>query len=160
MVKENIIDFLRTGELTNFPFGSDRQTILDKLGNNPDWIVTISKKDKRPALIKYDQTEFYFNRQDNQRLYGVQVTYSQPADKKGLHMEYGDLRQALDYGQTKDFLTRNNVPFIETSSDFDTGTQVIKTQGQVSFFFSDENRLEKFGRFIYGNEKKLKSTRQ
>lgn len=81
---ENIIEFLRTSELTNFPFGTEQQTVIDKLGDNPGWTVAISRKDKRLALIKYDRTEFYFNGQENQKLCGVQVTYSQPADKKGL----------------------------------------------------------------------------
>lgn len=47
----------------------------------------------RPALIKYDQTELYFNDQDDQKLYGVQVTYSKPADKKELEMDYCDLKE-------------------------------------------------------------------
>ncbi len=142
------MEFLRTGELTNFPFGTDRQTITHHLGTNPDWTVTISRKDKRPAIIKYGLTEFYFNAQVHQKLRGVQITYSQPADKKGFDMDYGDFRQNLTYRQTIDFLIRNDIPFEEGFSEYDSNDKIIKTSGQVIFYFTDNKTLQKFGRFL------------
>lgn len=148
MTTEKIIEFLRTGELTNFPFGTDRKTITDTLGDNPGWTVTVSRKDKRPAIIKYDQTEFYFNEQVNQKLRGVLITYSQAADKKAFDMDYGDFRCSLDYQQVTDFLTKHHISFKEEPSEYDTCDQVIKTSGQVIFYFSDDKALQKFGRFL------------
>ncbi len=148
MITETIIEFLRAGELTNFAFGTDRQTITDQLGDNPDWTVAISRKDKRPAIIKYGLTEFYFNAQVHQKLCGVQITYSQPADKHGFDMEYGDLRQSLTYRQTIDFLIRHDIPFEEGLSEYDNNDKIIKTGGQVIFYFTDNKTLQKFGRFL------------
>lgn len=148
MTTEDIIEFLRTGELTNFPLGTAPEKVIAMLGDNIGWTVPISRKDKRLGLIKYDRTEFYFNNQDNQKLFGVQVTYSQPADKKGLEMDYSELINELSYEQIKAFLARNKISFEETISEYDKETRVIKTQGQVIFSFSDDNRLEKFGRFV------------
>jgi hypothetical protein len=148
MATETIIEFLRTGELTNFPFGTGWKTIISTLGDNPGWTVMLSRKDKRPAIIKYDQTEFYFNEQVNQELYGVLVTYSQPADKKGLDMDYDSLKRNLNYRQVIDFLTRHHISFEERFSEYDTNDKVIKTIGQVIFYFSDDKKLQKFGRFL------------
>lgn len=148
MTTERIIEFLKVGELTNFPFGTHREIITDQLGDSPGWTVAISRKDKRPAIMKYDQTEFYFNAEAKQKLRGVQVTYSQPADKKGFDMDYDDLRQSLTYQQTIDFLIRNNISFEEELSEYDKNDKIIKTSGQIIFYFTDNERLQKFGRFL------------
>ena len=150
MTTEDIIEFLRNGELSNFPFGTDLDKITNDLGDNLGWTVQLSRKDKRPALIKYDMTEFYFDDQDTQKLCGVRVTYSQSADKKGLEMNYSDLRRQLSYDETKNFLSGSNIPFEEATSEYDgeTRVRVIRTLGQVTFYFLDDNSLDKFGRFL------------
>ncbi len=145
---EKISEFLRTGRLTNFPFGTNLKTITDTLGDNPDWTVAISRKDKRPAIVKYDQTELYFNKQVSQELRGVLITYSQPADKKAFDMDYADFRDRPDYQQVMDFLTRHHIAFKEERSEYDASDQVIITSGQVIFYFSDDKTLQKFGRFL------------
>jgi len=148
MKKEHIIEFLRTGELTHFPFGTELQVIMDALGDNPGWTVAISRKDKRPAIIKYDHTEFYFNAQSKQKLCGLQITYSQAADKKGLDMDYSELGQKIGYVQTMDFLAKHNISFEETVSEYDDSDHIIKTSHQIIFYFTDDNTLQKFGRFL------------
>lgn len=148
MIREKITEFLRTGELTNFPFGTYRQAITDQLGDNPDWTVAISRKDKRPAIIKYGFTEFYFNALRNQTLCGVQVTYSQPADEKEFDMDYSELRESLSYRQVMDFLTKHHIPFKEKYSEYDPDDRILKTGGQVIFYFTDNQTLQKFGRFL------------
>lgn len=148
METEKISEFLRTGGLTNFPFGTDLKTITDTLGDNPGWTVAISRKDKRPAIVKYDQTELYFDEQVNQKLRGVLITYSQPADKKAFDMDYSDFRRRLNDEQVMDFLTRHHISFKEECSAYDMNDQVIKTSGEVIFYFSDDKTLQKFGRFL------------
>ncbi len=150
MTKENIIEFLRTGQLANFKFGTNQKTIVETLGDT-SWTIPVSDKDNRPALIKYDQVEFYFSDDTPQSLYGIQVTYSQPGDKKNFNMEYYGLNKALNYSSLKTFLKDNNILFSERQSDYDKSETIIETQGQVIFHFSDNNTVQKFGRFLKTN---------
>lgn len=143
MSTEDIIDFLKTGELTSFPFGTDLLNVTSSLGENEGWSVPIGGKDKRAGLIKYDQTEFYFDSNDIQRLWGVQVTYSEPADKRNFEMNYRELRKEINYDQVKAFLVAHKVSFTEFDED-----KVIKTEGEVIFRFWDDNTVAKLGRFI------------
>lgn len=152
MVKEHIISFLRTGQLENFPFGTYLETVLVTLGDNKEFAVAISKKDKRCALVKYDCIEFYFTTEEKQRLYGVQATYSLPAEPKGLLVDYAALLNPLNINQTKQFLNQHNISFfsaVHGSAEYDG--QLSTTEG-VTFYFDDNGQLEKFGRFIKKGE--------
>lgn len=48
---------------------------------------------------------------------------------------------------------KNDIIFEETISDFDNRTRVIKAQQKVIFYFSEDNRLQKFGKFLNNYEK-------
>lgn len=148
MISENIITFLKNGELTNFPFGTLQETVIECLGENHKWTLSLSKRDKRPAMVKYDKTEFYFNNHEIQKLCGIQITYSQTADKKKLEMDYNDFRHPIDVEKTKAILTDNHIEFQEGFWEFDQETKIIKTEGEIVLYFSDENRLEKLSKFI------------
>ena len=147
MSKENIIDFLRVGELSNFKFGASRQSIYKILGDST-WTVQVSKSDNRPALVKYGQIEFYFDRTEDQRLYGVQITYSKHDDKTNLDVEYGELEKPLSLSNLKLLLNKNSIAFNEKTSYYDKSDNVIETQGQVLFYFDNDNNVSKFGRFL------------
>ncbi len=147
MIHENIFVFLRTGELSNFKFGMDQKTIISILGET-SWTIPVSTKDRRHALIKYDIIEFYFNASESQSLYAVQITYSEPGNKNNLNIDYKNLDKPLRYSEIKDLLNKNSISFEEKESDYDRSDNVIETQGNVTFYFDSENKVQKFGRFI------------
>jgi len=123
---------------------------VNALGDNPGWIVPISKSDSRTALVKYGRTELYF--EENQKLWGVQITSSRQAPKRALAMDYQELKKSLSYNRTKIFLSKNNIGFEEKASEYDKNDRVIKTQGQVIFYFDNNGRIDKFGRFLTAAE--------
>ncbi len=144
---ENIIYFLKTGQLANFIFGTRQEVIIKALGETT-WTIPISNKDKRYAVIKYDQVEFYFNHNEIQSLYGIQITYSQAGEAKNLNLEYNGLNKALSYSNIKVFLKDNNILFFEKKSEYDISDTIIETEGQVIFHFNDDNQVQKIGRFV------------
>lgn len=148
MTEFNILDFLRTGEFKEFPYGTDIRKVVDAFGETT-WTVPISKKDKRPAILKYDQTEFYFHSDNDQKLKGIQITYSEPGDKARINTNYGPLKEALNYDEIKSLLTSQAIAFSEKSSPYDNETNVIETDAHVIFFFEDRGVVQKFGRFIH-----------
>lgn len=150
MTTENIIDFLRTGQLNSFKFGCTPQTLINTLGET-SWTIPLDDNDNRPALIKYDQVEFYFDDNKTQKLCGIQITYSQPGDRKNLSVEYGRLKQKVNYTDLKSYLQDQNISFTEKLSEYDKTDSVIETQGHVIFHFDNENNIQKFGRFLKTN---------
>ncbi len=150
MTTEIIIEFLRKGQLSNFNFCTRQQTIIEALGET-NWTIPISETDKRHSLIKYDRVEFYFDYSIDQKLYGVLVTYTKPAKKNKLNVEYGKLKQSISYSDLKSYLHDQNISFEEKQSDFDKTDVIIETEGNVVFYFNDDNTVQKFGRFLKTN---------
>ena len=148
MIKEDILYFLRHGELNHIKMGMSLKEVENLLGQNPGWKVPISRKDKRPSLIKYDRTEFYFGHEEIQALYGIQITYSQPANIQKLQMDYQELVKAPGRNGLKDFLISNKIPFQETPSPYDPSDQILALETDILFFFDEEEELQKFGRFL------------
>ena len=143
VITESVTNFLRRGQLTNFPFGTNRETVITMLGHTT-WTA------ERPVvnetvILKYDKTELYFGGERVDELCAVQITYSLRAPKHQLVMDYGELNQPLNYDQTKDFLKSNEITFQEIMYG---ETRVIKTEGQILLYFLDDNKLLKFGRFL------------
>ena len=128
--------------------GLSLKEVEDFLGQNPGWKVPVSRKDKRPSLIKYDLTEFYFGHEETQTLYGIQITYSQPADVQKLQMDYRELVKAPGRNELKDFLNSNRIAFQEITSPYDPSDQILAIEADILFFFDEEEKLQKFGRFL------------
>lgn len=150
MKKEDILHFLRHGQLAHIKMGMSLKEVENLLGQNPGWKVPISRKDKRPSLIKYDRTEFYFGHEEIQPLYGIQITYSQPADVQKLQMDYRELVKAPNRNGLKDFLNSNKIPFQEITSPYDPSDQIFALESNILFFFDEDENLQKFGRFLQG----------
>jgi hypothetical protein len=148
MFKEDILAFLRSGQLSNFPMGTELKAILNELGENRGWTLPISRKDKRPALIKYGQVEFYFTASEFQKLSGVQITYTSKADSRLFILDCGELKGDLDCDVVKSYLTDNKIAFTEAISSGEKDSLLLTTEGQVDLIFSDSNGLEKIGRFL------------
>ena len=148
MIKEDILHFLRHGQLAHVKMGMSLKEVEHLLGQNPGWKVPISRKDKRPSLIKYDQTEFYFGHEEIQALYGIQITYSQPASSQKLLMDYRELVKAPARNGLKDFLTSYKIPFQEKTSPYDPLDQIFALETDILFFFDEDGKLQKFGRFL------------
>ena len=148
MTKEDILHFLRHGQLAHLKMGMSLKEVENLLGPNPGWKVPISRKDKRPSLIKYDRMEFYFGHEELQPLYGIQITYSQPASAQKLQVNYRKLINAPGRNELKDFLHSNKIPFQEITSPYDPSDQIFALESDILFFFDEEGKLQKFGRFL------------
>ncbi len=134
--------------MAHIKMGMSLAEIEKRLGPNPEWQVRISRKDKRAALIKFDQTEFYLGPEEEQKLYGIQITYSKPADAKGLQMDYRELVRPLSRLKLKNFLHAQQIPFQETVSPYDARELLLSLETGIQFFFDEEEILQKFGRFL------------
>ena len=144
MIKEDLFDFLNNGELKNFPFGSPKSLILDELGNNPD-----NYDDEESSYFKFDNTEFYFFHRnlDTPRLIGI-VILPWPVGVDGnWEVNYRWLDKELKYSQTQQLLDQENIDFQETVVNEDDRVLITKS-GVIFFFFEEDGKLNKIGRFI------------
>ncbi|MGB1243266.1 MAG: hypothetical protein ACPG49_12135 [Chitinophagales bacterium] len=152
MLKENIIDFLKTGELTNFPFGISLTIVFSILGETK-WTIPISRKDRRIAVAKYGQIEFYFDYGFPQKLHGIKVIYSEMGKKgiiqrfegeKGrMKVNYQRFEGEVSYTETKKILFEHDIDFQE-----DRNGQIIFTEKGVVFYFDENDFLQTFQRFV------------
>ena len=147
MIREDIIAFLKTGELIHFPYGMEKALLIKLLGQ-PDEEI----EDDESSMLKYDQTEFYFYKgyKDSNCLAGILI---QPipiaASRRNLDMDYRWLDKSLDYQQTIALLTEEGITYKESSTGRHEQHKIIITSGEVTFFFfNDPNRINKVGRFL------------
>lgn len=138
----NIEEFIRTGKFGEINFGINR-TQLEKILGKTDWLHYTSRKSKFPSIYKYDLIEFYFEEEENGRLYGIQVQLqTQEAQKGGLEVNYGFLSEVKSLEKVKEELIERNIQFQEFIKPYDNGnTKRIKTKGNVILIFgmTDEN---------------------
>lgn len=111
------------------------------------WTIPISRKDKRIAVAKYGQIEFYFDHELSQKLYGVQLTYTQKGEKGKMEMDCQGFADELSYNETKKLLFKHGVVFKEKANKVDD-SKVITTKGGVVFYFKGEDTLQKIGKFV------------
>ena len=147
MIKENFIDFLKTGTLKHFPFGIEELSVIKLLGPTDD-----HAEDMETSMIKYDWTEFYFYKgdKDSSRLYGILIhPVPLAADRFNFSMNYHWLDKKYDYAGTKELLIQSGVEFREILPQSAKQEKTLKTSGNVVFSFSKEGKnIESVGRFI------------
>lgn len=101
MIKENFIDFLKTGQLSHFPFGMEMNIIVDMLGEYDELI-----ENEESSMIKYDRIEFYFYKgeKESNRLDGILIQPIPIAANRGkLDMDYGWLDKKMDFKKSSIF---------------------------------------------------------
>src|SRR5688572_2255234 len=147
IIKEVFIDFLKTGKLNHFPYGMEEEKIIDLLGQ-PDEQV----ENEETSMIKYDRMEFYFYKGDKEskRLFGILIMpVSVSNNRSNLEMDYGWLEKELTDKQVRKLLIREGIAFDDSVSDYNKMDMVLKTEGEVVFFFSKQNhKINKVGRFL------------
>ncbi len=144
MIKEDLFDFLISGELKNFHFGSPKSLIIDELGSNPD-----NYDDEESSYFKFDNIEFYFFHRnlDTPRLIGI-VILPWPVGVDGnWDVNYRWLNEELNYSQTQQILNQENIDFQEILVNEDDRALITKS-GVIFFFFKEDGKLNKIGRFI------------
>ena len=144
MIKEDLFDFLINGELKNFPFGSPKSLILEKLGNSPD-----DYGDDESSYFTFDNTEFYFFHRnlDTPRLMGIVILPWPMGVDGNWDVNYRWLNEELNYAKSQELLKEENIDFQEAIINKDD--HVLVTKGEVVFyFFEEDGKLNKIGRFI------------
>ncbi len=149
LVKEDIIEFLKSGKLQNLPFGTELDDLVSRLGPS-ECIVPVNRQDKRPVSVKYDRMEFHFSSEEPQMLRGVQVTSDLACDAFMLKLDYGSIDRNARYKEVIQVLESNDIPFRESYASSDLSSQVIAIESGVSFFFSENGLIERYGRFLQG----------
>jgi hypothetical protein len=146
MIIEDSIDFFRTGQLANFPFGLEKRNVITLLGDTEEQI-----ENEESSVLKYDRTEFYFyhHKSGMKYLNGIIIQpIPIPADKGNLEMNYSWLTKNLNYLETKKKLKFESIKFIETIESAED-TLVLRTDGKVDFLFlRDDNKICKIGRYL------------
>src|SRR5687768_16487529 len=147
MIKENFIDFLKTGTLKHFPFGIEELRVIKMLGQTDD-----HAEDMESSMIRYDWTEFYFYKgdKDSSRLYGILIRpVPLAADRFNLSMNYNWLDKKLDYTDVKEQLVQSGVKFTEIIQVSSKKENTLLTSGNVVFSFMRGGKMiESVGRFI------------
>ena len=149
LVKENILNFFKSGKLEHIPFGTELDDLVSQLGP-AECTISISQKDTRLSMVKYDRMEFYFSYEEPQILRGVQVTCSQACESFMLTVDYAGIDRSARYKEVIGILESNKIPFRESYSSANLSSQVIMTETGISFFFSEGGLIEKYGRFLQG----------
>src|SRR3989337_3717376 len=146
-IKEEFKYFLKTGSLKHFPYGMEEEKIIYLLGE-PDEQV----ENEETSMIKYDRIEFYFYKGDKEskRLFGILIMpVSVSNNRSNLSMEYSWLDKELNDKQVRKHLIREGIAFDDSVSDYNKMDMVLKTEGEVVFFFSKQNhKINKVGRFL------------
>jgi len=148
--------FLKTGNFGEFReihFGMTRGEMLGVLGET-EWKHFSFKKSKFPSIYKYGKVEFYFDEEENGKLYGIQILPSiQESDLVNLKVNYDILDSVVGYELTLKYLKRNSINYTIINSEFDNEDVVrVETDGGVQIIFSknfDEPlSIEKISKFI------------
>lgn len=148
MTKLDLIEFLKCGEFSSLPFGTEKQFVLSAIGE-PDWILDNADS----SVIRYEQIEFYFQHLTSglKLLDGV-VLHPLDEAHKGVNfmMECEWLTNDLNIEDVKGYLNSLKVDFIEIASEADPQIKMLRTTGGVEFlFFPEDNQICKAGRFQY-----------
>ena len=149
---ESINDFLITGELKTAPFGTEKESVIKMFGKS-DHVWTKEDEPKEITIIRYGITEFYFQEpNDNKYLDGVLI---QPrlnsVDNLNFKIDLNWVKPNMIYKEIIDILNQHHINYKELTDEI--GQNVIKTEGEVVFYFLDdikntaERKLDKFGRF-------------
>ena len=146
MIIENTIDFIRTGQLINFPYGIEKRKVITLLGETEERI-----DNKESSMLKYDRTEFYFYHHESGIKYLTGIVIQPipiPANKGNLKMDYSWLTKKLKFSNAKNQLKLEHIEFNEII-DRDNDSLVLRTEGKVELlFFRDDNLICKVGRYI------------
>ncbi len=144
---ENLIDFLKNGEFKSAPFGIEQAQFIKKFGKS-NCFLTISKKDKRISLLKYGMVEFYFKPCDRQMvLNGVMIQPNiLPCKWLRYSFEALWLKTNLNYGEVLKNLSESDIAFNEGIDMLDQ--HIIDSEGEVRFYFHDEDKSIPKERFI------------
>ncbi|GGG26187.1 hypothetical protein [Pontibacter amylolyticus] len=147
MIKLEAIELFKIGILSDFPFGTLRESVTAKLGE-PDCVI----ENEESSMIRYDYIEFHFIHlnENVKKLDGIVIIPKHETDSpERISIDCDWFNSNLNYEQTMRNLTSIGINFKETVSEADKEEKVIKTSGNVSFlFFPDDHKICKAGKFV------------
>ena len=140
-MKETLQNFLTTGSLSFFEFGTKRQHIVMLLGATSN-VIQKARKGPRSAVLKYDQVEFYFDESDE--LNGVMIQLiSEPVESHKLEFDYAWMSKRITQQEVSNELDKLKLNY-KTEKKFDS-TQ-LTTETGITFYF--DGTLQKVGKFM------------
>ncbi|HRI00558.1 MAG TPA: hypothetical protein PK006_05860 [Saprospiraceae bacterium] len=157
-------EFLRTGnfgELREIYFGMKRENLFELLGQTK-WMHFTYSKSKLPSIYKYDKVEFYFEEDENGRLYGIQILpTTHRAELVDLKIDYNFIEPDLEFQSTLKFLDQESIKYELVNSELDyDGMPRIETEGKVQLIFTQDdneiNSIQKVSKFVELNSTQLK----
>lgn len=147
-----IDDFLKTGHFGKngeIQYGMNRQFFIQLLGESK-WTMK-SRKSSHPEIYKYDKVEFYFEKGEHGRLFGIQIKPSiNSAPLLKLRIDYHFIDPNLQFENSIECLKSNAIEFdlINFKYDDENAPQRILTSGNVELIFDDGLILEKVSKFV------------
>ena len=140
-MKETLQNFLTTGSLNSFEFGAKREYIAVVLGATSN-IIPTTRKDPGPAVLKYDQVEFYFDESDELNGVMIQLT-TEPVESHKLEFDYAWISEGTTQKEISNELDNLELNYkIEKKLD---STQ-LTTETGITFYL--DGTLEKVGKFV------------